>query len=170
MNELASAKRALSVTLRALRSAFPDDHDRRCLYAAAGLQRLLDRVRIDARIQGGDFMALVVSKGGDRPSMQGFGRSEAWAEVSYYWVETPELLLDVGPHLLTRSSSFPAAGIPLLAWNKKEDLPVALRYRTRERYDRDTMMILPGEIASKMKAFLDDVGRRWGAKWAKERC
>jgi len=115
-------------------------------------------------VHGGDFLSLVVSKDGRQATMQGYGNAEAVGEVSHYWVETPGLHLDLGPHLLPRACRFPAAEIPFLAWRKSHPLPAALRYRTRDRYDPYGPMTFPDDIARRMELFLADVAARWEAR------
>lgn len=159
--DLALVERASALVVRSLKRTFPDDYDRRCLYAAAGIKHLLSASGIDARVHAGDFLALVVSRDGSRARMQGFGGADGSQAHSHYWVETPQHLVDVGPHLLTRGSSYPAASLPLLCWNKDEPLPIALRYRAVERYAPDARMRFPAEIADRMTAFLDELGARW---------
>lgn len=159
--EIARVERATSVVLRALKHAFPDNYDQRCIYAAAGIKYLLEATGMDARIYAGDFLALVVSKDGSHASMQGFGGATGELAFSHYWVETPRLLIDLGPHLLPRGSRFSAAPIPVLAWNKTEPLYLALRYRALERYAPNAQMLLSSDIAERMADFLADTAVRW---------
>lgn len=117
----------------------------------------------DARVHAGDFLALVVSRDGERAAIQGFGGGGMEAH-SRYWVETPQHLIDVGPHLLAKGSSLPAAPLPILWRNKSEPLPLALRHRVVQRYAPDATMVFPAPIATRMSAFLDDLAGRWLAK------
>jgi hypothetical protein len=157
---IATVKRASSIVLRALKRTFPEDFDRRCIYAAAGIKHLLTSAGIDARMCGGDFLALVVSKDGSRAMMQGFGGASGELNFSHYWVETPRLLVDLGLHLLPRGSSFPAVAMPVLAWDKAEPLYTALRYRALEIYAPDAKMSSPDDITQRMSVFLDDIEKR----------
>ena len=157
---LGAIERAVAIVLRGLKRTFPDDYDRRCMYAAAGIKHLLSATGTDARIHAGDFLALVVSRDESRASMQGFRGSTGGEAFSHYWVETPRLLIDLGPHLLPRGSSFPAADMPIIAWDKTQPLPLAFRYRVLERYAPNAAMLLPTDIADRMGAFLADMELR----------
>lgn len=159
-----TVERATSLVLRTLKRTFPDDFDRRCFYAAAGTRHLLGSAGIDARIHAGDFCALVVSKDGSRAGLQGFGGATESLTFSHYWVETASLLVDLGPHLLPKGSSFPAAPIPILAWNKHEPLLSAFRYRLLERYLPDAEMRFPEDISLRMTSFLSNLSERWARK------
>lgn len=159
--EIAAVERAAALVLRTLKRTFPEDFDRRCIYAAAGTNHLLASAGIDARIHAGDFCALVVSKEGSRASMQGFGGATDELTFSHYWVETPDLLIDLGPHLLPRGSSFAAAPIPVLARNQAEPIYAALRYRVLESYAPNAGMLFPRDIADRMSSFLSDMSERW---------
>lgn len=103
------AERAGALVPRRLRRTFPDDYERRCIYAAAGTRHLLVASGVDARLHAGDFLALVISEDGSRAAMQGFGDGDGAEAYSHYWVETPRHFVDIGPDLLPRGSSFVAA-------------------------------------------------------------
>lgn len=159
--EIATIKRATELVLSAIKRTFPDDFDRRCIYAAAGMKHLLASLGTNAHIHAGDFCALVVSKDGLRASMQGFGGATYGKTFSHYWLETPKVLIDLAPHLLPKGSSFAAAPIPVLAWDKAKPIYIALRYRTLERYAPDAIMMLPKDVADRMSSFLSDISERW---------
>lgn len=159
--DLILVERASALVLRCLRRAFPDDYDRRCIYAAAGLKHLLSGAGMDARLHAGDFLALVVARDGSRAGLQGFGGGDGREAYSHYWVETPRRLVDLDPHLLPRSSSFAAAPLPLICWDKGDPAPIALHYRAAQRYAPDATMRFPAPIADRMSNFLDELGGRW---------
>lgn len=164
--DLVLVEHASSLVLGCLKRTFPSDYDRRCIYAAAGIKHLLSGSGIDARLHAGDFLALVVSCDGSRASMQGFGGGDSLEAYSHYSVETPQYLVDLGPHLLPKGSRFAAAPLPLLCWDKSDPVPIALRYRAAQRYAPDAKMLFPAAIADRMSGFLDDLGERWMARWS----
>lgn len=154
--------RAVAVVDRSLRRIFPADYDKRCMYAAFGLQSLLKRSGVLANIVGGDFLAFVVARSGDRAGMQGFGFGNDGP--SHYWVETEELLLDFGPHYLPVSSSFDAAPMPFVAWRHSEPLPHVVRYKPTISYAPGAELLSTSEIMARMAEFIADCNRRYTAQ------
>lgn len=145
--------RQVSVVDSALRAMFPQDYDKRCMYAAFGLRVLLREAGVNAKIIGGDFVAFVVARTEKRAGMEGFGFGEEYP--SHYWVETEDTLVDLGPHYLPRASSYPAAKMPIVTWRTDEPLPLYLRYRTRIRYGPDVELASDAAITARMCDFLE---------------
>lgn len=154
--------RALYVVDRALRSEFPDDYDKRCLYAAFGTCALIQDAGFEANIAGGEFLAFVVSKSGQRAGLQGFGANPA--QPSHYWVEVEGTIVDLGPHYLPRGSSFPAEPMPIVAWRPGSELPRYLRYRTTIRYAPDAELQSDGVITVRKEAFVSKCQSRYKAQ------
>lgn len=125
--------RTLAIVDKALRSEFADDFDKRCLYAAFAVFALLQDEGFDACLAGGDFVAFVVARSGERAGLQGFGYGSD--QPSHFWVEVQDTIVDLGPHYLPHGSSFAAAAMPLVAWQLSDGLPVYLRYRTHTHCD-----------------------------------
>lgn len=155
MVSLDPVTRSLAIVDKALRAAFPDDFDRRCMYAAFGLRQLLQEAGQTVQIVGGQFLCLVVSPDGSRATFQGFGTPSAQApEPSHYWVEVGQTLVDLGPHYLPRRSSHRAAPMPLLRWSLQTNLPSFLRYKEAVRYDQNVELIADNAISKRMDDFL----------------
>jgi hypothetical protein len=144
--------RAMVVVDRSLRAMFPEDYDQRCMYAAFGIQTLLRRAEMQANIVGGDFMTFVVAQDGRKAAMQGFGSSDTG--TSHFWVETPDFLIDLGPHYLSRRSSFPAARLPFVRWRKADPLPAYLHYNAKIRYAPDAALVSDEVISARMEEFV----------------
>jgi hypothetical protein len=125
--------RILAIVDKALRNEFADDFDKRCLYAAFAVFALLQDEGFDTHLAGGDFVAFVVARSGERVGLQGFGYGRD--QPSHFWVEVQDTIVDLGPHYLPQGSSFAAAAMPLVAWQLSDGLPVYLRYRAHMRYD-----------------------------------
>jgi hypothetical protein len=123
------------------------------MYAAFGMQKLLIDAGEAVNILGGDFLALVVSQDGQRTNLQGFGLGEQ--QHSHYWIETDDVIVDLGPFYLRQSSSFKAARIPIIKWEKSHSLPVFLRYQQHVRYDQGVMLNSSLEIEERMDTFLE---------------
>lgn len=148
--------RSLAVVDKTLREAFPEDFDKRCMYAAFGLRQLLQAAGLTPQIVGGQFMCLVVSPDGQQATFQGFGTPNSQApEPSHYWVEVGQVLVDLGPHYLSRRSSHPAASMPFVRWSLHTNLPPFLRYQEAVRYDQNVMLAADPTITKRMKDFLD---------------
>lgn len=154
--------RCISIVDRALRATFPDDYDKRCMYAAFGLRDLLKTTGHAATIVGGEFLAFTVSQSESEASLQGFGLGAG--EPSHYWVEVAGSLLDLGPHYLPRSSSYPAAKMPIVAWLMATPLPPYLRYRAAVRYDPDVELQSNPATTKRMQDFLGECLRRHKAQ------
>ncbi|MEA2893500.1 MAG: hypothetical protein QOI05_4293 [Bradyrhizobium sp.] len=144
--------RTLAIVDRSLRSEFPDDYHKRCMYAAFGTSALLQDAGHQASIVGGDFVALVVATSGQRAGLQGFGFGEN--EPSHYWVTLGDKIIDLGPYYLPRDSRYPAQPLPMVAWSPAEALPRYLRYRAEIAYDPAARLNSTPEIESRMAAFL----------------
>lgn len=144
--------RTLSIVDRALRKEFPGDYDKRCLYAAFATCALLQDAGFDANLVGGDVLAFVVAVSGERAGLQGFGFGSD--QPSHFWVEVQDTIVDLGPHYLPRGSSFPAVGMPLIAWQPAGDLPVFLRYRRHIRYDAAVQLQSDPAIRARMEQFV----------------
>jgi hypothetical protein len=145
--------RSLAIVDKALRAAFPDDFDKRCMYAAFGLRSLLQEAGLSPEIVGGEFLCLALSPDGKRATLQGFGKPNS-QEPSHYWVELGKTLIDVGPHYLPRNSSHPSVPIPFVRWSLAAPLPRFLRYRAVIRYDPHVTLVSDAEILNRMDDFL----------------
>lgn len=154
--------RALAVVDRTLRTTFPDDYDQRCMYAAFGLRALLHRAGHEARIIGGDFAAFVVSRTGERAGLKGFGFADDGP--AHYWVEAGDTLIDLGPHYLPKSSRYPTAPMPILAWAKSASLVHVVRYRSEVEYAPDVELDSTPEIMARMERFLEYCETRYRAQ------
>lgn len=156
MASLDPVTRSLAIVDKALRAAFPDDFDKRCMYAAFGLRQLLQEAGQTVQIVGGQFLCLVVSPDGRQVTFQGFGMpSSAQApEPSHYWVEAGQTLVDLGPHYLPRRSSHRAASMPLVCWSLQTSLPPFLRYKEAMRYDQNVELVATAAISKRMDDFL----------------
>jgi hypothetical protein len=126
--------RSLGIVDKALRKEFPEDFDKRCLYAAFATSALLQDAGVQANLVGGDFLAFVVSRVGKRAGLQGFGGATG-GQPSHFWVEVEDTIVDPGPHYLPKGSSFAAASMPLVSWKRTGALPPYLRYRAHISYD-----------------------------------
>jgi hypothetical protein len=132
---LRQVERVLTVVNRTMRREFPSDFDSRCAYAAFAIRALLNEMGYKAQVVGGDFVAFVVSTDGQRAGLQGFGFGQD--QCAHYWVETEEVIIDLGPHYLPRKSSYPAERMPAVAWNRREPLPAFLRYQSLVAFSPD---------------------------------
>lgn len=155
--------RSIFVVDRTLRSMFPKDYYKRCMYVAFGISELLRNAGINAQIRGGDFLALVVAKKQQKLQMHGFGRSGS-ADPSHYWVETSSTLIDLGPHYLPKGSSFSASAMPVIAWNTSTPLLRCLHYNCRITYDPEVMLLASASILERMDEFLDRCNARYKAQ------
>lgn len=144
---------ALATVDCVLRQRFPDDFDKRCLYAAFGLRTLLQRRGIASEIVGGNYTCLVVSTDMQQASHQGFG-SQSTDKLSHYWVEAQGYLLDPGPHYLPLRSSFPAAPLPMIRWPLASSIPHFMRYQEQARYAQEAKLQSSQEIQDRMSDFL----------------
>lgn len=120
------------VVNRCLKSQFPDDYYKRCLYASYGIHSLLQAMGYSPVVVGGNFLALVVSRDERQASMQGYGSD--FAEHSHYWVELNGSIIDLGTHYLPVGSSFVASQMPALFWDITNVLPKGLIYASEARY------------------------------------
>ena len=162
MDFLKLISRTLSVVDRSLRKDFPDDYDKRCMYAAFGISTLLQDAGVTANIVGGDFLAMVVSTSGERVALQGFGYGAD--QPSHYWVEAENTIVDVGPHYLPRGARFAAAAIPLVAWAPAKVLPTFLRYRPHINFDYRAQLQSTPEIVQRMETFIGHCRMRFAAQ------
>jgi hypothetical protein len=151
--------RALGVVDRALRKDFPEDFDKRCMYAASATCVLLHEAGFESTIVGGDFVAFVVSASGHRAGMQGFGGGKD--QPSHYWVRVSDKIVDIGPHYLPWSSSFPAATLPFVAWSQASAPPKFLRYRPTVDYGRSVQRLATFDSVDRSEAFVNNCRRRF---------
>lgn len=162
MNKLSLITRIYGVVDRNLKRKFPDDYDRRCMYAAFGVFELLKDAGIISHVIGGDFLAFVVAANGQRAGLQGFGAADN--ETSHFWVECDDAILDLGPHYLPRGSSFLASKLPFIAWQPASQLPRYLRYRVGIRYDPKVQLAWTPEINQRMETFIADCRARYAVQ------
>lgn len=149
--------RALAITDASLRTFFPNDFYKRCMYAAFGLSALLQDAGISTRIIGGDFLCALVSTDGMQMSLQGFG-SFNQNEPSHFWVEARGFMLDLGPTYLPYESSFPAPSPPILRRPISTPQPNFLCYREKVRFSKEFEISTP-EIRQRIIEFIDHCRR-----------
>lgn len=128
-----SIARAFAAVDASLREVFPLDFHSRCMYASLGMVALLEDAGIAAQMIGGDIACAVIEKGGNRKGFQGFGLSSSGAPT-HFWVETQDLLLDLGLMYLPHRSTYPLSKLPVVRWNLENHLPDYLDYREILRY------------------------------------
>lgn len=167
--EPADITHILAVVDAALREAFPDDYDARCMYAAFGVRDRFRAAGQPATIVGGDFLCFSVSKDGREALMEGFGAASA-TPPSHFWVEACGRRLDIGPHYLPRRSRLDAAPIPPLNWGLSAPLPPYLRYRARQRWQPEEELPPGDALADRVAWFRAACARRATApaapRWA----
>ncbi len=159
MNSYNRLLRSIAVVIRTLKATFPGDYSQRCMYFAFGIQRLLNQQNIKVNIICGDFLAFVVSREDKRSGLQGYGFG-CDEEYSHYWIETEEHMVDVGPHFLPETSSYPVAKMPIIVWRKSNPLPIFLRYKPLLRLEDGAYLDAPIEIQTRMREFLEECIRR----------
>ncbi|WP_150636667.1 hypothetical protein [Pseudomonas fluorescens] len=152
MIEVAVVERILCVVDRCLRSQFPDDYHKRCMYASFGIHRLLQAMGHNPVVVGGKFLAFVVSRHERKGSMQGYASDTG--EHSHYWVELNGVIIDLGTYYLPVESSFPACEVPAVFWDTSYALPRGLRYDPQARYESTEVTHLAPHIIEKMEPFL----------------
>jgi hypothetical protein len=139
MNKGDSISRALTVVDTSLKQFFPQDFHSRCMYASLGLLALLEDEGIYAQMVGGDFVCAVIEKGGDRRGLHGFGRSSTEAPT-HFWVQTKDMLLDLGPTYLPYRASFPLSKLPALRWKTEKPLPDYVEYKEHNRFESNVKL------------------------------
>lgn len=149
---LRKIEKVLTVVARELRRTFPEDFDKRCLYAMAGIRALLKDQGCEVIAYGGDFAAFVVAANNQVAGMQGFGGGID--QCSHFWVEAEGRRLDLGPHFLPKSSTYPAAPMPAVAWDVSEPLPVYLRYMAQLRFGDDAEISQDAAINQRVDDFV----------------
>src|SRR5450830_889502 len=150
--EAAVVERILCVVDRCLKSQFPDDYHKRCMYASFGIHRLLQVLGHNPVVVGGSFLAFVVSRHERKGSMQGYASD--CGEHSHYWVELNGFIIDLGTYYLPVESSFPACEVPAVFWDTSYALPRGLRYDPEARYASMEVTHLAPHIIEKMEPFL----------------
>ncbi|MDA9489562.1 hypothetical protein [Bradyrhizobium sp. CCBAU 11361] len=159
MNLSSLIARTLAIVDKSLRSDFPNDYQKRCMYAAFGASALLQDAGHPAAIVGGDFVAFVVATSGERAGLQGFGFGKD--EPSHFWVTLDNTIIDLGPHYLPRDSRYPAQPLPLVAWSPASRLPKYLRYRAEIEYDPAVRLNSTPEIEKRMDTFVARCRKRF---------
>lgn len=152
MVEAVVVERIFCVVDRCLKSQFPDDYYKRCLYASFGIHSLLQAMGYSPAVVGGNFLAFVVSRDQRQASMQGYGSESG--EHSHYWVELDGSIIDLGTHYLPVESSFLASEMPALFWDSAYRMPKGLRYAPEARYAAPGIAHLEPHIIEKMEPFL----------------
>jgi len=148
----AIVERVLCVVDRCLRSTFPDDYYKRCMYASFGLHRLLQARGYSPVIVGGNFGAFVVSRDKSLASIQGYASGSG--EHSHYWIELDGSIIDLGTYYLPVESSFQACEMPVVFWSTSYPLPKGLIYSPSARYPSSDFSRLSPHIMEKMEPFL----------------
>lgn len=149
-----------------LRGVFPDDFDRRCMYAAFGVHDLLVAGGHAAEVAAGDFLFLTVSR--DQLLMEGFGTADLAGPPSHFWVEADGFRVDLGPHYLAHRTRLPGAtAAPPLCWKRGTPLPHFARYRERERVQA---LAVDDAVAERLQRFraacLEATAPAIGPPWA----
>lgn len=152
MVEAAVVERVLCVVDRCLRSQFPDDYYKRCMYASFGVYRLLKAMGHDPVVVGGNFLTFVVARNEPKGSMQGYGSDSS--KHAHFWVELNGSIIDLGTYYLPIGSSFPAHDIPATFWDKSHALPSGMRYDPEASYASLESVYLEPHIVEKMEPFL----------------
>lgn len=152
MVEAVVVERILCVVDRCLKSQFPDEYYKRCLYASFGIHSLLKAMGYSPAVVGGDFLAFVVSRDERQASMQGYGSDSA--EHSHYWVELNGSIIDLGTYYLPVGSSFVASDMPALFWDTANPLPKGLRYASEARYASTETSHFESQIEERMIVFI----------------
>lgn len=142
----------LAIVDAALRATFPDDFDRRCMYAAFGLRDRLRAAGHLAEILAGDFLCFSLSQDGSQAILDGFGTVSA-DPPSHFWVEAAGIRLDLGPCYLPRRARFAAVDIPPLCWALSVPLPHYLRYRPSLRYHPDVELAPDSPLIDRLASF-----------------
>ena len=154
--------RVLYIVDRITRTEFPIDFDRRCIYSAYGVLSLLRDAGVSANIVGGDFLAFVVAKNGQKAGMQGFGSKIG--ELSHFWVDAGGSIIDLGPRYLPKGSSFPAAPMPIAAWQVGQQLPTYLRYKPLRTYREGMEVLSDGAHKARRDLFVRLCRERYNAQ------
>jgi hypothetical protein len=162
MNLISTITRTLHVVDRSLRKEFPEDFYKRCMYAAFGTTAILQDAGFGANIVGGDFLAFVVARSGQRAGLQGFGLGSD--QPSHFWVEVDDTIVDVGPYYLPDGASFPAVSMPFVAWSPASVFPLYLRYRSNVQYDPRALLDSTPEIAKRLDAFVATCRARYAGQ------
>lgn len=152
MVEAAVVERVLCVVDRCLKSQFPDDYYKRCMYASFGVHRLLQTQGYSPVIVGGNFGAFVVSRDQRTASIQGYASGSG--EHSHYWVQLDGSIIDLATYYLPIESSFQACEVPAVFWNASYPLPKGLIYNPAVRYPSSDISHLAPHIIEKMEPFL----------------
>lgn len=160
MVDAAVVERVLCVVDRCLRSQFPDDYYKRCLYASFGVHSLLRAMGHSPAVVGGNFLAFVISRDQRQASMQGYASESG--EHSHYWVEVDGSIIDVGTYYLPVGSSFAASEMPALFWDTGYRMPKGLRYAPEAHYASAEVAYLEPHIIEKMVPFLAACHARMG--------
>jgi hypothetical protein len=82
-------------------------------------------------------------------------------EPSHYWVTVSDTIVDMGPHYLTKGSSFPAAQIPFVVWADASALPKFLRYKPQIEYDPSVQLRSTKEIVDRVADFVEQCRARY---------
>lgn len=151
---LAVVERVLAVVEARLRESFPDDFHRRCAFSAFAIRALLRDQGIDAVLVGGKFATFVMTPDQSRMAVQGFRSGKE--PHPHYWVEADDRLIDLAPHLLPFGSEYPIVPMPALAWNMNAPLPMAFRYKARQRYRPDSAMSTDPKLCARADAFVQE--------------
>lgn len=144
---------SMSVVDQSLREMFPDNYWKRCMYAAFGLQLLLKEEGIASDIVAGDVACFVLYTQDNQPGMDGF-KTEKPGVPAHFWVETNDVLIDLGPYYLPRDTRRPIASMPLICWPREVQLPNYLRYREKARYSPGTKLQVADDMMERMASFL----------------
>lgn len=136
MSQNDSITRCFSVVDQTLRQSFPRSYWKRCMYAAIGMREMLCADGVLAEVVYGDVACFTISPDAQRAGWQGFA-NDGKGPAAHFWVETADVLLDVGTHYLPAESSWSIARMPLVRWPLNEAQPSYLRYHERGRRDID---------------------------------
>lgn len=149
---LRQVERVLAVVDRCLRKTFPTDYHKRCVYAAWGVQSLLNDLGYAPVAVGGDFAAFIVAQDNSRAGLAGFAFNAE--QCSHFWIECGDRLIDIGPSYLPLEASYPVARMPALAWRMDDPLPAYLRYRVQMRFSPEDRLSTDPVIEARAERFV----------------
>lgn len=156
-----SIARIAFVVEKSLKKYFPDDYDKRCMYAAFGMHALAKKQKHDSIIVAGGFAALTVALDNSNAAYQGYNDGDG--EFGHYWCEIDGHTVDLGPSFLPVSSRFPAANAPLVMWPLTKELPASLRYAPKIRYHTDVQPHMADDIMERLEGFLKVCDQKFAA-------
>lgn len=142
----------LALVAGALREEFPQDYYKRCTYSTLAMVALLRQEGESAMGVGGNFAGFTLSLDGRRPILKGFATSGG--EMSHFWIETADRLIDPSVHFLPDDATIPSMAMPAVAWPRNEKLPHYLRYKKVAQLAEITQMADGSVVAERGARFI----------------